>query len=90
MFRGGYAKFKNGMQGGHEKAESRFHLRVVLGTGFFVHPVRRKMGELRADPAVRRLWDGYLEGQTVPGSVARSTWKRQVQTALRWLHDVRC
>ena len=88
VFSHGYAKFKNGMNWGHAEAESRFHLRVVLATGSFAHPVCRTMGELRADPGVRRLWDGYLDHEPVPGSVARGTWKRQVHTALQWLDDV--
>jgi ankyrin repeat protein len=88
VFSHGYAKFKNGMKWDDVEAEKRYHLRVVLGTGNFTHPVRRKMGQLRADPEVRRLWDSYLDSQTVPGSVDRGTWKRQVQAALQWLDDV--
>ena len=29
-----------------------------------------------------------MDTQTLPGSVGRGTWKRQVQAALRWLDDV--
>jgi ankyrin repeat protein len=88
VFSQGYAQFKNGMAWSHALAQSRFHLRVVLGTGSFVYAARRTMGELRADPSVRRLWSAYLVTQTVPGSVARGTWKRHVQAALQWLDDV--
>jgi ankyrin repeat protein len=88
VFSGGYVKFKNGMRWEHAEAASRFHLRVVLGTGSFVHPVCRKMGELRSDPGVQRLWGSYLEKQGVPISVARGTWKRHVQVALRWLDEM--
>jgi ankyrin repeat protein len=88
VFSSGYTRFKNGMVWDDAEAESRFHLRVVLGTGRFAVRGRPTMGELRADPDVRRLWGGYLEGQKIPGSVARGTWKRHVQTALQWLDDL--
>ena len=83
---GGYVKFKNGMAWSRVFAESRFHMRVILGTGKFAFPARLRIGDLRAAPEVQRLWSDYLE--TNLPSAARGTWKRHVETALQWLDAV--
>ena len=86
---GKYVQFKNGMAWDDELAASRFHLRLVLGTGRFSLPSRRTMGELRQDTKVQTLWANYLQSEPVPLSVARGTWRRQAERALDWIrHDV--
>lgn len=90
-FGGKFVKLKNGMAWGEEVARSRFHLRLVLATVRFQHPQLATIGQLRNDPRVRELWDGYLDVQSQPvaSSVSRLQWKQQVLEARRWLETLK-
>ena len=84
-YENGYEKFKNGMTWSDEEAAERYHLRLLIGTGWFGDPKNRTMGHLHNDPAVQYAWDNYLYTQHVPSSMSRATWKRQIATARQWL-----
>ena len=58
-FGGGFLKFKNGMSWDDAMATSRYHLRIVLATVNFSDPERPTIGDLRDDPGIQAIWDGY-------------------------------
>ena len=88
IFDNGYVKFKNGMAWSDEVAAKKYHLRLLIGTGWFGNPKRRTMGQLRADPVAQREWNDYLNVEEVPAGFSRPTWKRQIELAQQWLCNV--
>jgi len=82
---GPYVKFKNGMAWPQTKAQSRFHLRIVLGTVSFQHSSLPTIGKLRSDPKTRNLWQQYAQREAVPRSTSRTEWRQHVATALKWI-----
>ena len=70
------------------EAAARYHLRLMMGAGWFVNPKCRTMQQLRQDPVVQHEWKEYLHTQEVPAGVSRITWKRQIEEAKQWLTNV--
>ena len=90
-FGGKFLKLKNGMAWNEDVARSRFHLRLILATVTFQHPQLATIGQLRNDPRIQELWDGYLDVQSQPiaSSVSRLQWKKQISKARRWLETLK-
>ena len=81
---GPFAKFKNQMGLSEADAAVVYHLRLMLVS------VRYDTGmtfrDLWKDETAKQRWEEYTShppASTVPGG----RWCRQVQTALRWIHD---